>query len=130
MRKQYHLRQVGSHTHVWDVHKLIRAARDLPRLDFPVDDIAELDKNWWYQEPGAVATPRSIAHHMALVGKTDLAHPIVLCSKGRLMDGMHRVVKAVMEGRRHILAVRFAITPAPDFVDVSLDDLPYPDEAI
>jgi hypothetical protein len=130
MRKQYHLRQVGSDTHVWDVHKLIRAASDLPRINVPVDEIGEVDENWWYQEANAVPTPRSMAHHMRLVEKTSLEYPIILCASGRLMDGMHRVVKAIAEERAHILAVRFQITPAPDFVNVSLDDLPYPDEAI
>lgn len=130
MRKQYHLRLNGADTHVWDVHKLIRATRDLTPLTVPIDDIAELDENWWYQEPGALPTPRSMAHHMALAQKTDLAYPIILCAKGRLMDGMHRVVKALMENREHVLAVRFPLTPAPDFMNVSLDDLPYPDEAI
>lgn len=130
MRKQYHLRLIGSDTQVWDVHKLVRAARDLPPLNVPVDDIAELDENWWYQEPGALPTPRSMAHHMELAQKTDLAYPVILCAQGRLMDGMHRVVKAVMENRAHVLAVRFPVTPEPDFVNVSLDDLPYPDEEI
>ena len=46
------------------------------------------------------------------------------------MDGMHRVVKAMMENREYIQAVRFRVTPIPDFVNVSLDDLPYPDEEI
>lgn len=130
MRKQYHLRRVGPDTHVWDVHKLVRAARNLPRLDLPLRQIAELDENWWYQEPGAVPTPRSLAHHMALVVETDLSHPVILCAEGRLMDGMHRAVKAEMEKRERILAVRFPVTPEPDFVNVSLDDLPYPNEPV
>ncbi len=130
MRKQYHLRPVGSDTHVWDVHKLVRAASKLTPADVPIDDIAEIDENWWYQEPGAMPTPRSMADHMKLVQATDLAHPIILCAEGRLMDGMHRVVKALMEKRSHISAVRLPVTPPPDFINVSLDDLPYPDEPI
>lgn len=130
MRKQYHTRSIGSDTYVWDVHKLIRAAKGLPVLKVPVSDIAEIDENWWYQEPGALPTPRSFAHHMAAVEKTDLTYPIILCAEGRLMDGMHRMVKALIENRDQILAARFPITPAPDFKNVSLDDLPYPDEEI
>lgn len=130
MRKQYHSRLVGSDTWVWDVHKLIRAAKDLNVLNVPIDDITEIDENWWYQEPGAIPSPRSLAHHMELVTKTDLAYPIILCAEGRLMDGMHRVVKAMTEHREHVRAVRFAVTPAPDFVNVLLSDLPYFDEDI
>ena len=130
MRKQYHRRYIGSETHVWDVHKLIRAASDLPHLNVPVEDIAEIDENWWYQEPDALPTPRSVAHHLLLVHMADLAYPVILCSEGRIMDGMHRVVKALVENRKCVSAVRFPVTPAPDFVNVSLDDLPYPNETI
>jgi hypothetical protein len=43
---------------------------------------------------------------------------------------MHRVVKPVMENREHLQAIRFPATPAPDYRNVSLEDLPYPDEDI
>ena len=134
-RKQYHSRRVGSDRHVWDVHRLIHAARDLPVRSVPLSEIAELDENWWYadqdaHEGGARPTPRSIAAHMALAKAADPAHPIILCADGRLMDGMHRIVRALAEGRTHIDAVRFPVTPEPDYVNVALDDLPYPDEEV
>lgn len=130
MRKQYHHCKVGPDTHVWDVHKLIRASKHLPVVEVPLEDIAEIDENWWYQQPGTVPTPRSMAQHMELVEQTDLSHPVILSAEGRLMDGMHRVVRALVEKRTHIRAVRFDKTPPPDFKNVSLDDLPYPDEDI
>lgn len=67
---------------------------------------------------------------MKLVQKTSLDHPIIFCAEGRLMDGMHRIVKAIMEHRLTIDAVRFATTPSPHFKNVSLDDLPYYDEEV
>ncbi len=95
-----------------------------------VADVAEANENWWYNGAEAMPTPRSIALHVSLINKVDLSHPIILSAEGRLMDGMHRVVKAIAEGRTHIPAVRFIKTPAPDFVNVHLDDLPYPDEVV
>jgi len=130
MRKQYHHRMVGADSHVWDVHKLVRAARALPVVDVPLTQIAELDENWWYQDPDAIPTPRSFADHLKLVDAADLKYPILLCANGRLMDGMHRVVKAVADGRDTIKAVRFDVTPPPDFINASLDDLPYPDKDV
>ncbi len=130
MRKQYHSRRVGPDTHVWDVHKLIRASKHLEAVEIPVEDIAEIDENWWYQQPGSIPTPRSIAQHMMMVERTDLDHPVVLSADGRLMDGMHRVVRALIENRTHIRAVRFTKTPPADYKNVSLDDLPYPDEDV
>ena len=130
MRKQYHHRKVGDDTYLWDVHRLVRLSRDITPAKVPISAIAEVDEDWWYQEDGAVPTPRSFAEHMILVRDTDLAHPIILCAEGRLMDGMHRVVKALTLGHSHIKAVRFPATPAPDHINVALGDLPYPDEEV
>lgn len=130
VRKQYHSRQVASDWHIWDVHRLIRASRDFEVEMVPVNTIAEADENWWYGDAATIPTPRSIASHLALIKEVDSLHPIILCAEGRLMDGMHRVVKSIAEGRTHVPAVRFKKTPDPDFVNVSLDDLPYPDEEV
>ncbi|MEM7242411.1 MAG: hypothetical protein AAF429_09515 [Pseudomonadota bacterium] len=128
MRKQYHSRKVGSDVLIWDVHRLVELSKNLSIIDFPVSDLAELDENWWYSDPSNVPTPRSIASHVELIDQTELAHPIILCSDGRLMDGMHRAVKAIVEGQKYIKAVKFDETPAPDYMNVSLDDLPYDED--
>ena len=52
-------------------------------------------------------------------------HPIILCSDGRLMDGMHRVCKALNHGHETIKAIRLEELPEPDHIDVDLDDLLY-----
>ena len=41
------------------------------------------------------------------------------------MDGMHRVGKALLEGRVEIEAVRFAEDPEPDYVGKKPSELPY-----
>ena len=55
----------------------------------------------------------------------DLAFPVILSSDGRIMDGMHRVCKALLHGHTHITAVRFAADPPPDHVGKNPDELPY-----
>lgn len=55
----------------------------------------------------------------------DLAYPIILSSDGRIMDGMHRVCKALLENRTEIDAVRFRHDPEPDYIGIHPDDLPY-----
>ena len=62
---------------------------------------------------------------MRLVHATDLAYPIIVCPSGRVMDGMHRVVKAFLEERTWVLAYRLPILPPPDYVGVNPEDLPY-----
>ena len=93
-----------------------------------ISTIRELDENWWYQGESDNPTPRSLAHHMNLVEATDLSYPIILCSEGRLMDGMHRLVKALLEERETILAVKFERTPEPDYINPAPESLSYADE--
>jgi hypothetical protein len=130
MRKQYHTRSWGNDRLTWDVHRLVRLSQLLPVETIPVSEIAEVDELWWYQGGSDIPTPRSIAEHMQLIDGADLRWPILLCAEGRLMDGMHRVVKALKERREDILAIRFHPTPEPDFVNVDVDALPYPDEEV
>lgn len=90
-----------------------------------LSDIAELDQRYWFSEVGDEPTPRTIAEHLKMVEAADTAYPILLDAEGRLMDGMHRAVKRLSQGHSDIWATRFNSTPAPDFVGVSADDLPY-----
>jgi hypothetical protein len=52
---------------------------------------------------------------------------VILSSDGRVMDGMHRVCKALLLGHDTIDAVRFLHDPEPDHIGIPLDDLPYDD---
>ena len=55
----------------------------------------------------------------------DFEYPVILSSDGRVMDGMHRICKALLLGHPDIEAVRFVHDPEPDFVGVHPEDLPY-----
>jgi len=55
----------------------------------------------------------------------DLAFPVILSSDGRVMDGMHRICKALLQGQNDIEAVRFDHDPEPDYIGVDPDELPY-----
>ena len=129
IRPQYHIRPSPQGPLSWDVRKLIAHAQMLqlqPRL-VPLSAIAELDQRYWFSEPGDEPTPRAIAQHMQLVEAADTAYPILLDAEGRLMDGMHRAVKRLVQGQQDIWALQLPATPAPDFIGVAADDLPYED---
>jgi len=130
MRKQYHTRTVGGDRLTWDVHRLVRLAKDLTPVDVALSDIKELDERWWFQTSDDPPTPRSIANHFGLMEQTDLQYPIILCAEGQLMDGMHRVLKALVTGRETVKAVQLDPTPPPDHINVDVAGLPYPDEEI
>jgi hypothetical protein len=125
MRKQYHLRPSAQGYYAWDVERLIELAKNLEHKDVLLTSIGELDENFWFGGAGDVPTCRAIAEHIRLINEVDLNFPITLCSRGRVMDGMHRLVKALLEGRASIAAVQFTKTPKPDYVDVYPDELPY-----
>lgn len=87
--------------------------------------LVELDEDHWYFHTSERPTPRSIIEHVQLILGSDISHPIILDSGGRVMDGMHRICKAVLEGVTQIPAVQFVQDPAPDFVDCDPAQLPY-----
>jgi hypothetical protein len=52
-------------------------------------------------------------------------NPIILGADGRVMDGMHRVARVLLEGGTTITAVRFAEPPEPDYGNCRPENLPY-----
>lgn len=127
MRKQYHFRRSGDDVLIWDCDRLVELSAGLPREMIPLESIRELDEAYWGAEDGGRMTCREVVEHMRLAQEADLSFPIILSSDGRVMDGMHRVAKAALEGRERIEAVRFRDDPEPDYVNVREEDLPYDD---
>jgi hypothetical protein len=125
MRKQYHFRRTERGLLAWDVDRLVELSAGFTPIDVPLSEIRELDETFWFDAEGDEPTCRRVALHSKLMNETDLRHPIVLSRDGRVMDGMHRVCKALVEGRDTIRAVRFDADPDPDYVGVDPDELPY-----
>lgn len=125
MRKQYHLRASPAGLLAWDVDRLIDLTERLPRQEVSLSSIRELDEPFWFLDSWEAATCRAVADHARLILETDLSYPIILAADGRVMDGMHRVAKAYLEGRSTILAVQLEHDPPPDYVGIDEDALPY-----
>jgi hypothetical protein len=121
VRKQYHFRPSAAGLRAWDIDRLLALSKDLDPQLVPLVSIGELDEPYW----GGAMTCRRIAEHATLIHEADLAYPVILSSDGRIMDGMHRVLKALMLGESHIRAVRFIKDPDPDYVGVDPEELPY-----
>ena len=108
------------------MRRLVELTRAYPARAVPLSAIRELDECFWFD--GTRPTCREVALHAKLIAETDLGYPIILGSDGRVMDGMHRVCRAFLDGRDSILAVRFQENPPPDYVDADLNALPYDDD--
>ena len=128
MRKQYHFRPSKNGYYAWDVDKLVESSKDFPVILVNLSEIKELDENFWYGGKDDIPTCRSIVEHMQLVNETSLQYPIILSEEGRVMDGMHRVLKAVLNKEESIKAVKFNKTPKPDYEDVYPNELSYDED--
>ena len=124
MRKQYNFRPTSHGLDAWDVDNLIKASIDLPVETVALDSITDVDTDFWFKF-GPAPTVRRIIDHARLIREVDLSYPIILGADGRVMDGMHRVARAILDGRSAIKAVRFVTEPEPDYRDCSVEDLPY-----
>lgn len=125
MRKQYYLKPSPRGLLAWDVDRLVALSADFPVRDLPLEWVRELDEPHWYDAEGDVPTVRSIAGHARLIQEVDLACPVILSAEGRVMDGMHRIARAWLEGQATVPVVRFEVDPPPDYVGVDPKDLPY-----
>jgi hypothetical protein len=101
-------------------------SRDLPRETVALEDIRELDESFWAKE-GPRMTCRQVAEHCAADARGGHALSFIFSSCGRVMDGMHRLCKALLLGQDAIETVRFMEDPDPDYIDADPDNLPYVD---
>jgi len=88
MRKQYNFRPSANGLDAW-----------------PLDSIADVDTDFWFTF-GPTPTVRRIIDQIRLIEDVDLSYPIILGSDGRVMDGMHRIARAILDGHSTIEAVR------------------------
>jgi hypothetical protein len=125
VRKQYHFWPGTDGLDAWDVDRLIALTAGLPVEDLAVASVWELDTEYWFGADGGGWTVRTVAEHARLIAEVDPAYPIIVGPDGRVLDGMHRVARAVLEGRTHLPAVRLDPLPEPDHRGVRPEDLPY-----
>ena len=123
LRPQYHFRESEQGLLAWDVRRLVELSQDLPVTQVGIDEIRELDQNHWFTH--RAPTCRDIVEHACLIDAADLSYPIILDAEGALMDGMHRVCKALRDNVPTVPSVRFEVTPAPDHIGRSPESLPY-----
>jgi hypothetical protein len=124
VRKQYHFWPGVDGLNAWDVDRLVTLSKGLPVVDVPLSDLHEIDSNYWFNH-GEQPTVRRVVEHFRLAQAVDMSYPIILGPDGRVMDGMHRIARALLEQRPSIAAVRLPAIPDPDFAGCRPEDLPY-----
>lgn len=90
----------------WSVARLFELSRNLPAFEIPLDYLclsSTYDK----------LNLRDLVMHMQAVNNADLSMPIILSEDGDIMDGRHRIMKALLLGLKTIKVVRFEENPEP-----------------
>lgn len=88
-------------------------AKDLAPFDLPLSCI-NISTSVWGKD---CETVKGFVKHCKRVDAVDLSYPVIMDDDGFIMDGWHRVAKALRDGRATIKAVRFDETPAPDYYE-------------
>lgn len=92
----------------WSVARLADAAKDLEPFEMPLAGI-DLDTEIWKG-----CNIFDLAFHVKKVNEADLSMPIILDWNGSIADGRHRIIKAIIQGKRTIKAVRITWKIKPD----------------
>jgi hypothetical protein len=93
----------------WSVARLFELSKNLPVVEIPLD---YLFVSSIYEQVNL----REMVMHMQAVLDADLDKPIILDENGDIMDGRHRIMKAMLNDIKAIKAVRFDENPEPCIV--------------
>ncbi|WP_224728181.1 hypothetical protein [Francisella sp. SYW-2] len=125
IRPQYHFRKVKNDLLIWDVKKIIELTKHIKPKIINLTEIKEIESEYWYDSSSERPTCKNIVDHMRLINNADLKYPIILCKEGKIIDGMHRVCKALLLNNNEILAIYLEEDIKPHFINVDVNDLPY-----
>jgi hypothetical protein len=96
----------------WVIPRLVELSKDLEVFDLPI-----LHINLFGLMPSGMDSMLGFISHIRAVEKADLKYPIILSVDGEVMDGRHRIAKALLQNKSTIKAVRLTYMPGPDRTD-------------
>ncbi len=100
---------------VWRAEDLWGAAKGVPTIDLPVDDfVDQLNGTCWTQGDEEVTPNWVLCHTRRILNAED--YPIIIDQDGIILDGVHRLCRAVLEGREVIATQRLTVLPEPIYI--------------
>ncbi len=78
-----------------DVHKLWEYVEGMESSPLDLSSIREMDMWRWEENP----THASFLEHLKRVLDADLSYPVIMDDDGNVLDGIHRICKALLEER-------------------------------
>lgn len=94
--------------YVYSAAKLIEHSKQYEPFDLPLAGI-DLRKNAW-----VINDLDDFIHHANRCAKASLEYPIILDEYGTIADGVHRLCKAIIMGKKTIKAIRLQSMPQYD----------------
>ena len=85
---------------------MLELSKELPVMEVPLNHL-----NVWHSYDKL--TLRDMVMHMKAVNAADLNYPIIIDEDGELMDGRHRLMKAMLNGVDTVKVVKFEENPSP-----------------
>ena len=111
-----HRNAIDGVRYTWDVRRLWALSAGFPVETVAVADLPGVDENCWFHGDAA-PTVRNVVAHVQRILAADMERPIVLNVDGTVMDGLHRVARALLEGRATLPAVRFPSLPPAEYAE-------------
>ena len=98
----------------WRMEQLWELVAGLPVKKICIRDLPGFDAVRWFGGPLRILpTCRTIAEHARDIYYADLSYPVILSPTGIVLDGMHRICKAYLQGIEEIDAVQLLEMPEP-----------------
>ncbi len=102
--------------YIWSVKRLWELTQTFPTFKYQVSSFDMFEKDIWfcgYKKP----TIKSVLNHMERIKQADLRFPIIISEEGLVMDGVHRILRAHIDGLEWVNAVQFIKNPQPDLIE-------------
>ena len=110
----------GKQVYRWDVRTLWNSSTKFPIESCPIESITSIDVLMWKTRKNQKFCVEELAHHLRKFLKVDTSFPILLFSDGSLIDGAHRIARAMSNGEETVKVRRFTRENMPPCDDMQL----------
>lgn len=101
---------VDANDNQWLVSSLIQHVKEQELVPFKLPlQCIDIGVNVWNTK-----NVYKVAYHAKRALNVTLEHPVIMDESGFIMDGWHRILRALIEDKEYVMAVRFTKTPPPD----------------
>lgn len=103
-----------SDNNIWSASNLIQWCKE---KEYTIFDLPLAGIDLSYSPWTSLSNVKQIANHFKRVQLANLDYPVILDDHDYIADGWHRIVKALVDGKSTIKAIRIQEMPQPDGVE-------------